>query len=145
MSNAQFNTLITLDVDDNDRIALLKALDVLVANVLKMQPGPSFWQQRIIPGHPFVVANNENIDQAIEERGIFDLPSVQDRLLLQRVAATILHTNSNQRSNSKLSTANIGGSISSSKQRLRDGVDALNGCHYRDHFVSLDISGDVRH
>lgn len=86
MSNSEFNKLISVDLPDNDRIALVNATEVLIATVLKTQPGSGIWKRRIIPGKPYTVGTNESIDEGIIERGIHHLPALHERLLAHRIA-----------------------------------------------------------
>merc|ERR1739848_386380 len=84
LSNFEFNHLITHELCDNDRIHLINAMDVLVATVLKMQPGPSRAKIRMIPNNPYVVASNDSIDEAISAKGM-ECVCRHERELLHKV------------------------------------------------------------
>merc|ERR1719321_701045 len=85
MSNCEFTRLISAGLVDQDRRDLLEAVDVLIANVLKMQTGKQFSQRRLLQATPYVVADPKLIDKALKARGI-DTPAMHDRKLLRRFA-----------------------------------------------------------
>eukprot|EP00746_Dinoflagellata_sp_MGD_P024420 gnl/MRDRNA2_/MRDRNA2_157307_c0_seq1.p1 gnl/MRDRNA2_/MRDRNA2_157307_c0~~gnl/MRDRNA2_/MRDRNA2_157307_c0_seq1.p1 ORF type:complete len:447 (+),score=59.83 gnl/MRDRNA2_/MRDRNA2_157307_c0_seq1:113-1342(+) len=127
MSNWEFTRLITLALPDQDRLDLLETTDVLIANVLKMQPSEKFLRRRVLPGTPYVVADNYRIGEAIRKRGLHDLPAMKDELLLQKFATELT---------AKRSNVKMPGSWESQVNKFR-------GLQDRDTFFPmLDVNGD---
>eukprot|EP00746_Dinoflagellata_sp_MGD_P076094 gnl/MRDRNA2_/MRDRNA2_30610_c0_seq1.p1 gnl/MRDRNA2_/MRDRNA2_30610_c0~~gnl/MRDRNA2_/MRDRNA2_30610_c0_seq1.p1 ORF type:complete len:864 (+),score=113.74 gnl/MRDRNA2_/MRDRNA2_30610_c0_seq1:1-2592(+) len=135
MSNTEFNKLITIELCDNDRNDLVQAADVLVASVLKMQPGSGLRQRRIIPGTPYVVGTNESIDEAIIKRGIHDLPAVKERLLLHRVAAGLASASASSSPSERSTMKRLGPGLGLGSARR-------NSVNHEEQFNAFDVSGD---
>eukprot|EP00746_Dinoflagellata_sp_MGD_P145206 gnl/MRDRNA2_/MRDRNA2_77858_c0_seq1.p1 gnl/MRDRNA2_/MRDRNA2_77858_c0~~gnl/MRDRNA2_/MRDRNA2_77858_c0_seq1.p1 ORF type:complete len:380 (+),score=65.06 gnl/MRDRNA2_/MRDRNA2_77858_c0_seq1:141-1142(+) len=126
-------------------------MDVLTSVVLKMQPGPMLSKRRIIDCHPYVVADDEKIDEALNARGLHGSPSVVERRLLQRMAtllaavvpaATSAELNSKSRSLSR-QMSRLSLNVSSVFQPKIDYMKLFrmldvngDGCLCRDEFVS---------
>eukprot|EP00746_Dinoflagellata_sp_MGD_P132537 gnl/MRDRNA2_/MRDRNA2_66242_c0_seq1.p1 gnl/MRDRNA2_/MRDRNA2_66242_c0~~gnl/MRDRNA2_/MRDRNA2_66242_c0_seq1.p1 ORF type:complete len:1225 (+),score=131.45 gnl/MRDRNA2_/MRDRNA2_66242_c0_seq1:442-3675(+) len=129
LSCSDFNKLIHC-LADNDRIQLLGAMEVLIAEVLKLQPGPKFKQRRIIPGSPFTVADGDLIEKGLEAIGVHNSPAMLERRLLKSVAARIVQQ----------ATKNFRDKRDSAMSRssLSSGV----GNVYAQLFEDLDCNGD---
>jgi len=86
LPNARFNHLLA-ELSDHDWQNLQSAVKVLLASVLRLQPGASLRQQRLIPGATeHAVATDAKIRELLESQAgqVLHLRPWQERVLLQR-------------------------------------------------------------